>query len=275
MAYTHFHPLEALGNFFEGIFEFFKLVIILIIIIVIIIKYLKKKKNEGEIGVIPKFIKTKTFKVLAIVFLASLAVEYGFSIVKKTINNKSEYTTNSNDYIESDDQTPTILEEEPALKKQNVKESFYLGQDTLGGIVFFIQKDTDGKQHGLIVSKTETEGPWQSTPNETITNAKSTWDGDSNTDLMTNSPIKDYAISLGTDWYIPAIDELNTLYNARLIINKSLEKSNYTIIGLRSDYWASVELDQFKAYSLNCANGTIEYGWAKYQTISVRPIKAF
>ena len=112
MAYTHFHPLEALGDFFEGIFEFFKLVIILIIIIVIIFKYLKKKKNEGEIGVIPKFIKTKTFRVLTIIFLASLALEYGFSIVKKTINNKSEYTNNSNDYIESDNQTPTVLEEE-------------------------------------------------------------------------------------------------------------------------------------------------------------------
>ena len=109
MAYTHFHPLEALGDFFEGIFEFFKLVIILIIIIVIIFKYLKKKKNEGEIGVIPKFIKTKTFKVLAIVFLASLAVEYGFSIVKKTINNKSEYTNPRIDLLQAKWSTGGVL----------------------------------------------------------------------------------------------------------------------------------------------------------------------
>ena len=34
-------------------------------------------------------------------------------------------------------------------------DKFYLGQDTLGGIVYYIYKDATGTQHGLIVNKNE------------------------------------------------------------------------------------------------------------------------
>ena len=34
-------------------------------------------------------------------------------------------------------------------------DNFYLGQDTLGGIVYYIYKDATGTQHGLVVNKNE------------------------------------------------------------------------------------------------------------------------
>src|SRR5690606_4932793 len=63
---------------------------------------------------------------------------------------------------------------------------FYLGQDTLGGIVFYIYIGSDGNQHGLIVNKNESLAQWQSST--TTTNATRSWDGAYNTGLMTNSP---------------------------------------------------------------------------------------
>ncbi|NNE25950.1 MAG: hypothetical protein HKN09_03840, partial [Saprospiraceae bacterium] len=69
--------------------------------------------------------------------------------------------------------------------------SFYLGKDTLGGIVFHVYTGDDGQQHGLIVSKTENAAvKWQNTA--ILIGADRTWDGDFNTGLMTDSPAKDW-----------------------------------------------------------------------------------
>src|SRR5690606_14985144 len=86
---------------------------------------------------------------------------------------------------------------------------FYLGQDTLGGIVFYIYIGSDGNQHGLIVNKNESTAEWQSS--STTTNATRSWDGVYNTGLMTSSPASTYVNGLTdggfTDWYLPSIDE--------------------------------------------------------------------
>src|SRR5690606_10514804 len=94
---------------------------------------------------------------------------------------------------------------------------FYLGQDTLGGIVFYIYIGSDGNQHGLIVNKNESLAQWQSST--TTTNATRSWDGAYNTGLMTNSPAANYVNGLTdggfTDWYLPSIDELSILWHNR------------------------------------------------------------
>src|SRR5690554_4934489 len=71
---------------------------------------------------------------------------------------------------------------------------FYLGQDTLGGIVFYIYIGSDGNQHGLIVNKNESTAQWESSG--TTTNATRSWDGAYNTGLMTSSPAADYVNGL-------------------------------------------------------------------------------
>lgn len=121
---------------------------------------------------------------------------------------------------------------------------FYLGQDTLGGIVFHIYKGGDGKEHGFIVCKEESSGVWQTSP--TLTNATRSWDGADNTSRMTNSPAAAYVKSLTdggyTDWYLPSLDEFNLLYINRLYVNKVFTGgTSFPFLSNTGTYWTSNE----------------------------------
>ena len=125
---------------------------------------------------------------------------------------------------------------------------FYLGQDTLGGIVYFIFKDAAGIQHGLIVNKGEDSLQWQTVG--TVTGATRSWDGPYNTNRMTNSPAAAYVngLTVGgfTDWYLPSVDELSLLWHNRYLVNKALNAIAGATI-LRNDrsgyYWSSNEYE--------------------------------
>jgi hypothetical protein len=119
-------------------------------------------------------------------------------------------------------------------------DSFYLGQDTLGGIVYYIYKDENGEQHGLIVNHNESVAQWQSSMSEV--SAYSTYDGSVNTTLMVNSPAANYATGLGAGWYVPSIDELILLFNNRFTANRGLENGGYTMLNyFNVYYWTSTE----------------------------------
>jgi hypothetical protein len=121
------------------------------------------------------------------------------------------------------------------------KDKFYLGQDTLGGIVYYIYKGNDGLQHGLIVSKIESAQPWQSVAS--LTGADRTEDGAYNFGLMTGSPAKDWiTANFGPEWYLPSIDELVILYNNRFHVNKTLRGGSGTLLSSTSYYWSSTEV---------------------------------
>src|SRR5690554_3715665 len=126
---------------------------------------------------------------------------------------------------------------------------FYLGQDTLGGIVFYIYTGSDGNQHGLIVNKNESTAQWQSSG--TTTNAIRSWDGVDNTGLMTGSPAATYVNGLTdggfTDWYLPSIDELSILWHNRFHANKGLNDASATLL-LNSTYWSSTEYSATNAF---------------------------
>ncbi len=127
-------------------------------------------------------------------------------------------------------------------------DKFYLGQDTLGGIVYYIYKDAAGTQHGLIVSKHESAEYWQYTSTLSETNATSSWDGAHNTGLMTGSPAADYVNGLTdggfTDWYLPSVDELSILWYNRFLVNKILHAGNYTLLSPAKVYWSSTEFSE-------------------------------
>jgi hypothetical protein len=116
---------------------------------------------------------------------------------------------------------------------------WYLGKDTLDGIVFYIYQGSDGLEHGLIVAKTDTTLTWQST--FSLTNANRSWDGAYNMGLMVNSPAKTYVESLGTEWYLPSIDELIILRHNRYQINKALFDGGFTLLSTFDLYWTSTE----------------------------------
>jgi hypothetical protein len=153
--------------------------------------------------------------------------------------------------------------------------NFYLGQDTLGGIVFYIYLDQNGDQHGLILNKTESTGQWQSTG--TTTNASRSWDGVYNTGLMTGSSAATYVNGLTdggfNDWYLPSIDELSILWHNRFHANKALNAGSFTLLE-KANYWSSTEHSAAYASYFYFFSGYAN-GYNKTDTWSVRAVRAF
>ncbi len=149
---------------------------------------------------------------------------------------------------------------------------WYIGKDTLGGIVFYLYKGNDGLDHGLIVSKTESSEQWQSTTS--VTNANRTWDGLYNMTQMVNSPSKTYVQSLGGEWYLPSIDELNKLWGNRFHVNKALFNESHTLLSTTDGYWSSLENDLDDAFAFGFRSGS---GFFDVKTNSrpVRGIRSF
>jgi hypothetical protein len=150
--------------------------------------------------------------------------------------------------------------------------NFYLGQDTLGGIVYYIYKDATGTQHGLIVNKTESLEVWQATG--TTTGADRTEDGAHNTTLMTNSDAATYVTDLGAGWYLPSLDELNRLYNNRDHANKALRTGGFTLLSSTAYYWSSTENNAPNAFGFGFGYGHVSIS-NKNNTNSVRAVRAF
>ncbi|MEX1001905.1 MAG: DUF1566 domain-containing protein [Crocinitomicaceae bacterium] len=153
---------------------------------------------------------------------------------------------------------------------------FYLGQDTLGGIVFYIYLDQNGAQHGLIVNKNESTAEWQSS--STTTNATRSWDGVYNTGLMTGSTAATYVNGLTdggfTDWYLPSIDELSILWRNRFHANKALNAGSFTLLSNTAQYWSSTETIATYAFNLRFGHGDASAN-VKTDTYSVRAVRAF
>jgi len=153
---------------------------------------------------------------------------------------------------------------------------FYLGQDTLGGIVFYIYIGSDGNQHGLIVNKNESTAQWQSSG--TTTNATRSWDGAYNTGLMTSSPAANYVNGLTdggfTDWYLPSIDELSILWHNRFHVNNALNAGGFTLLSNTSSYWSSTEANAPTAFDIPFHRGYTANS-SKTNTFSVRAVRAF
>lgn len=150
---------------------------------------------------------------------------------------------------------------------------FYLGQDTLGGIVYYLYRGEDGQQHGLIVSTTESPiMEWQSTTS--VTNATRSWDGVYNMSLLTNSPIKNWVTTnFSSNWYIPSVDELSILWHNRFHVNKTLSSLGLPLLTY-SNYWSCTETSSTNAYSFSFSSGSVN-GSSKFGTYAVRAIRTF
>ncbi len=150
----------------------------------------------------------------------------------------------------------------------------HIGQDVLGGIVFHIYDGEDGKQHGLIVSKTESAEKWQSLSN--LTGANRTWDGAFNTNQMVNSPAKDWVRSnFSFAWYVPSWDELNILWHNRFHVNKALDAGGHVLLASEGTYWSSTENLAATAFYAIFTRGDTSGNGAKGDVRNVRAIRAF
>lgn len=157
-----------------------------------------------------------------------------------------------------------------------VKPKFYIGQDTLGGIVYYVYTGADNQQHGLIVSKTETSAPWDYQYNNWLGGATSTCDGAYNTNLLPKmqgyTTARSCVENLGQGWYVPSIDELVLLIRNRFHVNSS-NATGLTKFRLEDNYISSTEATGTEAYI--CAlNGYFSKG-LKTTNYKVRGVKSF
>lgn len=161
----------------------------------------------------------------------------------------------------------------------------YIGEYFEGGIVFHIYRDSVGIEHGLIVSQSDLsmDSQWSSIDTLIGNNAKSTWNGLSNTQAISNDTTilisaakacKNLVQANYSDWYLPSIDELYIMFSHRFDINRRLSQVNGSqLIGL-SSYWSSTELDKTDALSFNTITGIIAQD-AKNTMKKVRAIRKY
>ena len=148
-----------------------------------------------------------------------------------------------------------------------------IGDEHLGGVVFYLFQGDDGRQHGLVVSATETLAAWQSPVS--LVNAGSTTDGPENYKLMVDSPAKDWITSnFSSEWYLPTLNELSILWVVRFKINEALQKGSHTPLAMDGYYWSSRERGERFAYFFNFEDGD-PYTYGKEVKYSVRAVMAF
>jgi len=150
--------------------------------------------------------------------------------------------------------------------------SHYIGETFNGGVIYYLYKGSDGLEHGLIVSTTESIAKWQTTG--VLVNADRSWDGVYNTNLITGSPAVNYIATLGPNWYLPSLDELILLHGSRFEVNKALFTNNQTLLSLSLYYWSSSEYSASQALSYDFLTGYTDVS-GKTLNYGVRGVKSF
>jgi len=172
----------------------------------------------------------------------------------------------------------------------NLSLTHYAGELYGGGVVFWV--DQTGN-HGLICSMVDlsTNQAWHTgstTPMNAHTSiALSDWDGLANTNAIiaqsTTSAANlcktytniDYGTGTYSDWYLPALGQLNKLYDARYEVQKALESdgNNATTAIIRYVYWSSTNGGML-AYGVNFLTGEA-MGTNSTYDYRVRAIRSF
>ena len=150
--------------------------------------------------------------------------------------------------------------------------SHYIGETFNGGVIYNLYKGSDGLEHGLIVSTTESMAKWQTTG--VLVNADRSWDGVYNTNLISGSPAVNYIATLGPNWYLPSLDELILLHGSRFEVNKALFTNNQTLLSLSLYYWSSTEYSASQALSYDFLTGYTDVS-GKTLNYGVRGVKSF
>ena len=155
----------------------------------------------------------------------------------------------------------------------------FYNDGTKKGVVFEVSED--GK-HGKIVSLYEVELQWCTKVQyhkDIQVGANSKTDGKTNTDVvMQRSDCAEYPAfrwcrEQGEEWYLPSIDELQSIYWEKGLVNKTLTQNSYKEIR-DSWYWSSTEDDEFYAWGVYMGGGDTFFTNMHYLN-SVRAVSAF
>ncbi|MBL7901535.1 MAG: DUF1566 domain-containing protein [Bacteroidia bacterium] len=162
----------------------------------------------------------------------------------------------------------------------------YVGEKFGGGIVFYVYRDANDEEHGLIASLSDvgTQVSWGLNGTD-VPNCESNWNGQQNTIQIINAGAqsgdpaalcKAYNGGGFSDWYLPAIHELNTLGDNLYLINKTLETDNDPNstplnFGNSNYYWSSTEMNANQAVAFQFAAAIS----AKTNSYPVRAFRSF
>jgi hypothetical protein len=122
---------------------------------------------------------------------------------------------------------------------------------------------------------------WSNIDN-TANNATSLWNGSSNQSIITSQPgaisgaafLCQASTNGGlTDWYLPAIQELNKLWCNMLEVSKGLEIASGNQLVFNA-YWSSTEYDSDYALGFYCDAGIVNNS-SKTNTRRVRAVRQF
>lgn len=198
---------------------------------------------------------------------------------------------------------PTGIGATGATGSNGISFTHYLGELYGGGVIFYLFADDTG-EHGLTASLDDVGSSivWTTTPYQnsvvptctgctgcitTSVGAKSDWNGLCNTYsiLKQNSNGSCAALSCAnynggsyTDWYLPAVGEINQLYNSLNIVNKVMETDGNGASKefLQEIYWTSTESADYGGYAHHYDN---DNGYSlypdKYRSYYVRCIRRF
>ena len=154
----------------------------------------------------------------------------------------------------------------------------YYNENGKEGVVFQVWADG---HHGMIVSLDEARLQWCTVSQydkQIVVGASSESDGRDNTDKVMNRmdskeyPAFTWCRAKGPDWYLPAKNELMTIYNNKSEINSTLELYGDALT--TGWYWSSTEYDEFCAWLVDMSDGgTVSY--YKDDFDYVRAVSAF
>jgi hypothetical protein len=130
-----------------------------------------------------------------------------------------------------------------------------IGEQFGGGVIFYLWKDAQGTEHGLIVDLTDLTSEnnpvsWSNITNSEIgLSAQSLWDGITNSNAIVSQPghiNSAAALCLNStnggqnDWYLPSMQELNLLWNNYYHVSKTFSQINGAN-QLKLEYLSSTE----------------------------------
>ena len=163
---------------------------------------------------------------------------------------------------------------QPSVVKKTYKvgDLYYDGKKQ--GVVFDVW---DNGKHGKIVSLDQTSKQWctkEQYEKGIVVGTSSESDGKANTDLVMaradclQYPAFQWCRAKGTEWYLPAIDELSRLLlndEVRNAVNKTLDQHGANKLSAKSSftwYWSSSEYvydNKFFAWLVNMLDGYTNY----------------
>jgi hypothetical protein len=159
----------------------------------------------------------------------------------------------------------------------------YIGELFGGGIVLWV--DNTG-QHGLIASlvNVSSGAAWSNIATVLIgSTAQSYWNGETNSaaimaqsgHLNSAAKVCDIYTNDGySDWYLPAIEQVEMIYPVRYVLNKNIASvPGATIFGDVS-YWSSTEFSNNSAWYFDIFFGDLA-PWDKAAGIPVRCVRNF